>query len=117
MNQYYYNQFYPQQNPSYKQYQNAFPNEQLIRQHDSRQTLEQRVNQLEQQNQQQVQELTRLNEEIVRLNGELNRVNDEIIRLNRNDELHTGRLNRVNQRLRTVERNLNIPYTAGDDGF
>ncbi|MDT8859761.1 hypothetical protein N0O92_05905 [Alkalihalobacillus sp. MEB130] len=81
------------------------------------QTLEERVAQLESQIQQQVAELTRQNQEIQRLNGEISRVNEEIIRLNQNDERHFNRMTRLNQRLRNVERSLNIPYTAGEDGF
>ncbi|MCT6917482.1 MAG: hypothetical protein M3000_20560, partial [Bacillus wiedmannii] len=32
-------------------------------------------------------------------------------------ERHTRRLNRLNQRLRTVENRLNIPFAALEDGF
>ncbi len=32
-------------------------------------------------------------------------------------ERHTRRLNRLNQRLRTVENRLNIPFSALEDGF
>jgi hypothetical protein len=47
----------------------------------------------------------------------VNRVNQEITRLSQNDQRHTNRLNRLNQRLRAVERNLNIPFAATEDGF
>lgn len=86
--------------------------------------LQQQVNQLTRQNQEQAAELTRQNEEIGRINNEINRINEEIrringeiTRLNRNDELHTDRLNRLNQRVRMIERNLNIPVTPATDGF
>jgi predicted nuclease with TOPRIM domain len=121
MNPYYYHGYVPQQTDQYTQYPYHAYNRQQDQHHIGpqlqRQPIEERVNQLERQNQQQVQELTRLNEEIIRLNGEIRRINEEIIRLNRNDELHTDRLTRLNQRLRTVERNLNIPYAGGEDGF
>lgn len=121
MNPYHYHGYMPQQIHSYGSNQDAIysqPNlNAFLRQHPERQDLESRVNELERQNQQQVTELTRLNQEIIRVNGELNRINSEIGRLNQNDELHTGRLNQLNQRLRTVERHLNLPYTAGEDGF
>ncbi|MGQ0517085.1 inner spore coat protein CotNE, partial [Bacillus sp. D-CC] len=32
-------------------------------------------------------------------------------------ERHTRRLNRLNQRLRTIENRLNIPFSALEDGF
>ncbi|MBM7702092.1 hypothetical protein [Metabacillus iocasae] len=41
----------------------------------------------------------------------------EITRLNRVVERHTNRLNRLNRRLRTVERTLNIIISSSDDDF
>lgn len=119
MNPYHYHGYVPQPFHSYgpNSYQSQMDPRSLSRQQPQRETIENRVNELERQNQQQVTELTRINQEIIRINGELNRINGEISRLNQNDELHTGRLNRLNQRLRNVERNLNLPYTAGEDGF
>ncbi|OLO39243.1 hypothetical protein BTR23_09345 [Alkalihalophilus pseudofirmus] len=114
----YYRQY--QQNPYISQ-QDHQP---MMRQQPTTQELDRRVNELTRQNQEQSAELTRQNQEIVRLNSEVGRINEEIgrinqeiIRLNRNDELHTDRLNRLNQRVRTVERNLNIPFTPTTDGF
>ncbi|MBM6619717.1 hypothetical protein [Bacillus suaedaesalsae] len=60
-------------------------------------------------------ENNRQNVEFTRMNREISRINNEIIRLNRNDERHTRQHNRFNQRLRTVENQLNIPYSASDD--
>ncbi|GAE34853.1 hypothetical protein [Halalkalibacter akibai] len=113
MNPYYYHGYVPQQ----PELARSFPANSFNHyQRDPRQ-LDQRVDQLERQNQAQVQEITRINEEIIRLNSELSRINDEILRLNQNDEIHTNRLFRLNQRLRVIEQNLNIPYTGGEDGF
>ncbi|MDM5356874.1 hypothetical protein [Peribacillus sp. ACCC06369] len=81
------------------------------------QQLERRVRELERQNERQTRELSRQNQEITRINREVNRVNQEITRLSQADQRHTNRLNRLNQRLRAVERNLNIPFSATDDGF
>ncbi|KOO43524.1 hypothetical protein [Priestia koreensis] len=57
--------------------------------------LKQRVAELERQNVQQIREITRLNQVV---------------------ERHTFRLNRLNQRLRVLEKRFNIPFTA-EDGF
>jgi septal ring factor EnvC (AmiA/AmiB activator) len=102
--------------PGYVQQRNdslSYHNNPVLRQP----TLEVRVGQLERQIEQQTTEISRQNQEIQRLNGEINRINEEIVRLNQNDERHFDRLSRLNQRLRTVENNLNIPYSGGDDGF
>ncbi|WP_419882959.1 hypothetical protein ACN6MY_04720 [Peribacillus sp. B-H-3] len=117
---YYYPEFIPQ--PAQHVYSQPFPQleEQVYynnRRPPQNQGLERRISALETQNENQVRELNRLNQEILRLNKEILRINQEINRLNRNDETHTRRLNRLNVRLRAVERNLKIPFAASDDGF
>jgi septal ring factor EnvC (AmiA/AmiB activator) len=116
MNPYQYNSRFVQQPNESSSYAYYHPRQQPLS-HYRQPTLESRVAQLESQIQQQITELTRQNEEIQRLNAEIGRINEEIIRLNQNDERHFDRMTRLNQRLRTVENNLNIPYTAGEDGF
>ncbi|OIK08375.1 hypothetical protein [Bacillus sp. MUM 13] len=120
MNPYgYYPEYIPQ--PAQHVYSQPFPQleEQVYynRRPPQNQGLERRISALEAQNENQVRELNRLNQEILRLNKEILRINQEINRLNQNDEAHTRRLNRLNVRLRAVERNLKIPFTASDDGF
>ncbi|WP_028389887.1 MULTISPECIES: hypothetical protein [Bacillaceae] len=110
--------YVPQQNAYYSQDPINSEYQQYEQEDIDRQTpLERRVRQLERQNEQQVQEINRLSQEITRLNREILRINQEIIRLNQNDQLHTRRLNRLNQRLRAVETRLNIPFAASEDGF
>ncbi|KHF40205.1 hypothetical protein [Halalkalibacter okhensis] len=116
MNPYHYNSRYVQQPNESSSYAYHQTRQQPLS-HYRQPTLESRVGQLENQIQQQVTELSRQNEEIQRLNTEIGRINEEIIRLNQNDERHFDRMTRLNQRLRTVENNLNIPYTPGNDGF
>lgn len=62
-------------------------------------------------------ELVRQNKEIVRLNGEIHRLNQEITRQNDVHVKHTRHLNRLNQRLRTVENRLTIPFKPSEGGF
>lgn len=85
---------------------------------------ERRITQLERQNERQTEELTRqnkeigrLNKEIKRINQELQRVNTEVTRLNDVNQQQTRGLQRLNQRLRTVERQFNFPFTPTEDGF
>ena len=129
MNPYYYQGYVPQQT-DYSMYDHYYPyvqqeqvqqqqldQEEFMRQRPPTQDFERRLNELTRQNERQTAELTRQNQEIRRINGEINRINQEIIRLNRNDELHTGRLNRLNRRLRQVENRLGIPFAGAEDGF
>ncbi len=126
--------FYPNQFSYYNANNNSHFVQQeglYMRQPTQNQAIETRVTELERQSELQAAELTRQNEEIGRINREFNRINEEFVRINeeirrmnqeivrlyQNDELHTGRLNRLNQRLRTVENRLNIPYAGAADGF
>ncbi|MFF5398866.1 hypothetical protein ACFY5J_14820 [Peribacillus butanolivorans] len=115
-------EYVPQQDWNFQQVKddpyNHLPEEfDFERQPPQTQQIERRVRELERQNEQQTREINRLNQEITRVNREVNRVNQEITRLSQNDQRHTNRLNRLNQRLRAVERNLSIPFSATDDGF
>ncbi|TWI58158.1 hypothetical protein [Halalkalibacter nanhaiisediminis] len=125
--QYFYQGYVPQQ-IDYSMYDHYYPYVQQEHLHQQQpdqeefmrqppQSIERRVNQLERQNERQIAELTRQNQEIRRINEEINRINQEVIRLNRNDEIHTGRLNRLNRRLRQVENRLGIPFSGAEDGF
>lgn len=84
--------------------------------------LERRLNALERKFERLEGEMDRLQKENNRQNGEftritkeLTRMNNEIIRLNKNDERNTRQHNRFNQRLRTIEGRLNIPYQQSSD--
>lgn len=73
-------------------------------------TLEARINQLERQSLVQAQELTRLNQEIMRINQELNRMNQVNV-------AQTRRINRLNERLKTVEMRISLPVNYDEEGF
>jgi len=47
----------------------------------------------------------------------MNQVNQRINRLEQTSEHHTQQLNRLNQRLKTVEKTLDLTVTLHDDGF
>ncbi|MEH7312698.1 hypothetical protein COJ92_23890 [Priestia megaterium] len=102
MNPYsYYPGYIPQQTEYYIPYDCELYTQQQEQEEFERQQpqslggFERRIRNLERQNQQQAREIARLNQIV---------------------ELHTFRLNRLNQRLRVVENRLNIPF-ASQDGF
>lgn len=73
-------------------------------------SLEARIDQLERQNLVQAQEITRLNQEIMRINQEINRMNEVNV-------AQTRRINRLNERLRTVEMRLSLPVKYDEEGL